>query len=80
MFSVLTPSIAQFSKATSTDRNNYHFSNPNPQGDLKKVVISPRYKESRSVVGNRNEDILNVGKKINLGNKLTNEDILESHL
>ena len=35
---------------------------------------------SKSQVGYREENILNIGKKIDLGTKLTNEDILESHL
>lgn len=35
---------------------------------------------SKSQVGYREENILNIGKKIDLGSKLTNEDILESHL
>lgn len=35
MLSVMTPSVAQFSRATSTDYKNYHTSNPNPQGNLR---------------------------------------------
>lgn len=31
MESVITPSVAAFSRATSTDYKNYHTSNPNPQ-------------------------------------------------
>ena len=32
MVSVITPSVANFSRATSTDYRNFHLSNPNPQG------------------------------------------------
>jgi len=34
MFSVMTPSIAKGSRATSTDYRNFHISNPNPQPTL----------------------------------------------
>ena len=82
MQSVITPSVAQFSRATSTDYKNYHTSNPNPQGNLKQNFMGARDMESssKSQMGEDPNDILKFGKRITFGKKLTNEDVLEAHL
>ena len=81
MQSVITPSIAQFSRATSTDYKNYHTSNPNPQGNLRQNFMGPRDGESKAKSQiEEPADILKFGKKITFGNRLTNEDVLEAHL
>ena len=81
MQSVITPSVAQFSRATSTDYKNYHTSNPNPQGNLRQNFMGPRDQDAKSKsVMEEPGDILKFGKKITFGSKLTNEDVLEAHL
>ena len=82
MQSVITPSVAQFSRATSTDYKNYHTSNPNPQGNLRQNFMGARDVESssKSQMGEDPGDILKFGKRITFGKKLTNEDVLEAHL
>jgi len=84
MESVMTPSVAQYSRATSTDYKNYHTSNPNPQQNHPNF-FGPRDKGATPSESNRSasedpSDILKFGKKINYGKKLTNEDVLEAHL
>jgi hypothetical protein len=83
MDSVLTPSVAKFSRVTSTDYKNYHMANPNPQ------ATQPRFKGTRDLKStDRSEagsdyqaaDFIKFGKRIQFGPKLTSEAVLESHL
>ena len=80
MESVVTPSVAQYSRATSTDYKQYHTSNPNPQGQ-KPQYQGIRDVESRSSsVNDPGADIIKFGKRMTFGKKLNNEDVLEAHL
>ena len=81
MDSVITPSIAQFSRATTTDYKHYHTSNPNPQ-DQKPNYFGARdgASESNRSISEDPTDILKFGKRITFGKKVTNEDVLEAHL
>ena len=79
----MTPSVAQYSRATSTDYKNFHSSNPNPQPNHPNY-FGPRDRgtpsETNRSASEDPSDILKFGKKINYGKKLTNEDVLEAHL
>lgn len=82
MVSVMTPSVAQYSRATSTDYRNFHLSNPNPQGSQARFY-GPRDPESSKGFGSPDKtaaDLVRFGKKINFGNKMTNEEVLADHL
>ena len=84
--SVITPSIAHHSRATSTDYRNHHMSNPDAQvsqsrfmgardmGSSAKGVSSPNQSADMTV------DLLRFGKRITFGNKVTNEELLQDHL
>ena len=80
MESVMTPSVALYSRATSTDYKQYHTSNPNPQA-VKPQYYGIRDNESRSSsVQDPGADIIKFGKRMNFGKQLNNEDVLEEHL
>ena len=83
MQSAITPSVAKFSRATSTDYDNFHMSNPNPQP---KPI---RFKGPRDHVSNSGDsqhttettsDFLRFGKRITFGPNVTNAEVLEEHL
>ena len=87
--SVITPSVAHFSRATSTDHRNHHFSNPNPQftstrfyGARDKNNASPMNCNlnivNDSVLGDPQE-IIRFGKRVSI-NRMTNKELLEDHL
>lgn len=87
--SVITPSVARYSRATSTDYRNFHMSNPNPQGSQQRFY-GPRDTASNagggspdkpSSSGSGQPDMVRFGKKINFGSsKLSNEELLQDHL
>lgn len=82
MLSVITPSVAHYSRATSTDYRNFHQSNPNPQGTQTRF-FGPRDTDgSKGFFGSpdKSVDLIRFGKKINFGNKMTNEEVLADHL
>lgn len=81
--SAVTPSVARFSKAArSVDQTSFHMANPNPQNH------APKFKGPREVASStarsgftlENIDLLRFGKRVNFGNKLTTNDVLEDHL
>ena len=80
-FSVMTPSVAHYSRATSTDYRNHHQANPNPQSSGMRYV-GPR--DGLSSKGTFSPDkaaeLTRFGKKIQFGNRTTNEELLQDHL
>ena len=67
MESVMTPSVALYSRATSTDYKQYHTSNPNPQA-LKPQYYGVKDNVSRSSsVQDPAADIIKFGKRMNFG-------------
>ena len=76
--SVMTPSVARFSRASSTDYRNFHISNPNPQNSQLKF-FGPRDGVS-SATKSPEKELIRFGKRISFGNKLTNEELLQNHL
>ena len=79
--SVMTPSVAQFSRATTTDYKAYHTSNPNPQPQRPNYFGARDDKsETNRSISEDPTDILKFGKKISFGKTTTNEDVLEAHL
>ena len=79
--SVMTPSVAHFSRATSTDYRNFHTSNPNPQGNQSRYA-GPRDQESSKGMSSPDvgADLVRFGKKIAFGGRMTNEELLQDHL
>jgi len=74
--------MAKFSRATSTDYDNFHMSNPNPQP---KPI---RFKGPRDKVSNHGTnseygegmEFIRFGKRISFGANLSNAEVLEEHL
>ena len=79
--SVMTPSVAHFSRATSTDYRNFHISNPNPQGPQSRYA-GPRDQDSAKGVSSPDVgvELVRFGKKIAFGGRMTNEELLQDHL
>ena len=68
--SVMTPSVAHFSRATSTDYRNYHVSNPNPQVSQQNFR-GPRDAQSQRSGASPDKnftDFIRFGKRIQFGN------------
>ena len=94
--SVITPSVAHFSRATSTDYRNHHFSNPNPQftstrfyGARDKNNASPMHCNLNATGGDFNGSQIVGGDLpqdiVRFGkrvsiNRMTNKELLEDHL
>ena len=77
--SVITPSVARFSRATSTDFHNFHMSNPNPQ-PRKQRYYGARDTLSKAdgpiPVEKEHADLIKFGKRVNFGSMPNNEDLL----
>ena len=75
--SVMTPSVAHFSRATSTDYRNFHISNPNPQANQSRYA-GPRDHDSAKGLSSPDAgtDLIRFGKKIAFGGRMTNEELL----
>ena len=80
--SVITPSVARHSRATSTDYRNFHVSNPNPQASATKF-LGPRDTQSKSMHSSngfgspsKDAELIRFGKRIHFGNKVTNDELL----
>lgn len=84
MQSAMTPSVAKLSRATSTDHDNFHMSNPNPQRSLIKFK-GPRDMTSTVTSGSGADtesqiDFLRFGKRVSFGAQVSNAEVLETHL
>ena len=73
----MTPSVAHYSRATSTDYRNFHISNPNPQGNPNRYA-GPRDQDSSKQLSSPDTgvDLARFGKKIAFGGRMTNEELL----
>ena len=80
MQSAITPSIAKFSRATSTDYNNFHISNPNPQNVPVRFKGARDFNSTGGTNKTEHEELLRFGKRVNFGPHQSNADILEAHL
>lgn len=84
--SVITPSVAHHSRATSTDYRNHHMSNPNVQNSQSRFLgardMGSSTKNNPSSPSNSDLqiDLLRFGKRITFGQKMTNEELLQDHL
>jgi len=90
--SVITPSVAHYSRATSTDYKNHHISNPNPQATSTRFY-GPRDFNSSTPMGMLNQtapldsgsplqdqaELVRFGKRVSI-NRMTNKELLEDHL
>lgn len=77
-YSVITPSLAQFTRATSNGRN-FNAANPNPQ------QAKPSYQGVREMNKSAEEtkkmlETVKFGKKMVFGQMENNHDVLEEHL
>lgn len=79
-FSVMTPSIARGSRASSTDHRNFHMSNPNPQMSMQKFYGARDDKAGASLPKDTPADMIRFGKRVTIGGVVNNEDLLKDHL
>ena len=80
--SVITPSVARDSRASSTDYRNFHTSNPNPQGSQTRFYGARDMNSTKGLSSpdKQSVDLIRFGKRINFGAKQTNEELLQDHL
>lgn len=79
-YSVITPSIAQFTRASSNTRGYAHASDPNP---THKEVAYGGAREMNSSAGSTNKKMfesMKFGKKMIFGQQDSNHQVLEEHL
>lgn len=79
-FSVMTPSVARFSRATSTDYRNYHMSNPNPQTSSMRFYGPRDMGGANGTITPTESDMIRFGKRVAIGGKLNNDELLQDHL
>ena len=80
--SVMTPSVANFSRATSTDHRNHHFANPNP-GATATRYFGPRDLNDRKNITASTDaggDLIRFSKRVNFQGRLDNAQLLEEQL
>lgn len=78
---MITPSVAKFNRVSSSiDVTSYHMANPNPQRAPPKFAGVREASFSAYKTKPANNDLVRFGKRVDFGNKMTSNQLLEAHL
>ena len=80
--SVMTPSVANFSRATSTDHRNHHFANPNPAATQTRYFGPRDLNDRKNITASTDAggDLIRFSKRVNFQGRLDNAQLLEEQL